>query len=327
MQRITVVILLLVLALPAAIHAQEGELPDQVTANYPGLHPEGIEWDAEAGHFLVGSLTTGGLFTLTDDGTVTPLGTNPQVGLSSVGVHLDGDRVLVAMSDFAAGSDPNVPGVAALAVYDRTTGEQLAFVVASDVLGEGRHFGNDVTADADGNAYLTDSFSPVIYKIDPDGVASVFLQDEALGVEGFGLNGIDYSEAGNYLLAAVSGKGTIYKIPVDDPASFTEVELSETLGIDGMVLDDNNNLIAVATTYTDAGERREIVQLASSDDWATAEVTARTVTLPEASPTTLALRDGVPYVTHAHFDAIGAETPLAEFEIVRANFEDAESAE
>jgi len=317
---IYVLMILSVFALPTAIQAQEGELPDTVMIMQPGLHPEGVEWDAEGERFIVGSLTQGGLFAVADDGTVTPLAESPQEGLSSIGVHIADGQAYVAMSDFQATSDTSLPGIAGLGIFDLETGEQIAFVTPSDLLEEGRHFGNDVTVDANGNAYLTDSFSPAIYQVDPEGNASIFLEDAVLGVEGFGLNGIDYHQQGNYLLVAVAGSGTLYKIPVDDPASFTEVELSEPLSIDGMVLDEESRLIAVASAS--GGNLREVVRIESADDWATAEVTARTTTIPEAAPTTVALRDGVPYVVHAHFAEMFSGTEVEEFEIVRADFEE-----
>lgn len=313
-------VLFVALALPLALHAQEGELPEIVLAAHPGLHPEGIDWDAERGVFVTGSLTEGGVFTVADDGTVTPLGEGHE-GLASTGVHVDAERnrVLVTMPDFAATQDPESPGSAALAAYDLETGEELFFTDLTE-LDPGRDFANDVTVDAEGNAYFTTSFSGVIYRVDPDGTGEIFLSADGFAVEGFGLNGIDYHAEGNYLLVAVAGTGSIYKVPVNDPQSYSQVQMDSTVAIDGMALGDDGNLYAVASV--DGAEAREVVVLSSEDDWASASIVARQETQANLSPTTLALRDGAAYVVHAKFADIGSDPPVESFEIQRFVFDE-----
>jgi len=317
-------LLTVLLAVPLALYAQEEELPELILAARPGYHPEGIDWDAERGVFVTGSLTEGGVFTVADDGTVSPLAEGHE-GLSSTGVHVDAERnrVLVAMPDFSAAQDPEAPGAAALGAYDLDTGEELSFVDLSD-LDEGRDFGNDVTVDADGNAYVTTSFSGVIYVVDTEGNGEVFLASDDFAVEGFGLNGIDYHPEGNFLLVAVAGAGAIYKIPLDDPEAYTRVELEVPVSIDGMVLYEDGNLYAVASV--DGAQAREVVVLGSDDDWASASILSRQATQAELSPTTLAMRDGAAYVVHAKFASIGSDPPVETFEIQRFTFEDLMSA-
>lgn len=317
------IVLAAALALPLALYAQEDEFPEMVLAAYPGLHPEGIDWDAERGVFVVGSIPEGGVFTVADDGTVTRLAEGHE-GLGSTGVHVDTERnrVLVTMPDFTATQDPEATGSAALAAYDLDTGEELFFVDLTD-LDPGRDFANDVAVDAEGNAYFTTSFSGVIYRVDPEGNGEIFLAADEFAVEGFGLNGIDYHPEGNYLLVAVAGSGSIYKVPVDDPESYTQVTLDASVSIDGMVLGaDGNRLYAVASV--DGAQAREIVMLTTEDDWASATVAARQEAQSELSPTTLALRDpgGIVYVTHAKFGEIGSDPPVETFEIQRFDFFD-----
>jgi hypothetical protein len=50
---------------------------------------------------------------------------------------------------------------------------------------------NDLTFDTAGNIYITDSFSPVIYKVDTDYKVSILIQDPAFAGEGFNLNRIE----------------------------------------------------------------------------------------------------------------------------------------
>jgi len=147
----------------------DSSLPDLVLAKQPSLHPEGVEWDAVNGRFLVGSLTQGTVFAVADDGTVTPFATSDNLAMGSVGIHIDKstNRLLVAHSNPLVLGDAEVIGVAQLGIYDLATGEELHFVdlTALGALG-GRFFANDVTSDADGNAYVTNSLSTVIYKVD-----------------------------------------------------------------------------------------------------------------------------------------------------------------
>jgi sugar lactone lactonase YvrE len=279
-----------------------------------------VAWDAERGVFVTGSLTEGGVFSVADDGTVTQLAEGVE-GLSSTGVHVDAERnrVLVAMPDFTATQNPEAPGAAALGAYDLDTGEELFFVNLAD-LDPGRDFANDVTVDAEGNAYLTTSFSGVIYRVDPEGNGEVFLASDDLAVEGFGLNGIDYHPEGNFLLVAVTGAGALYKVPVDDPEALTQVALEAPVGIDGMVLAEDGNLYAVGSV--DGAQAREVVVLGSDDEWASASILARQPTQAELSPTTLAVRDGAAYVVHAQFADIGSDPPVEAFIIQRFTFDD-----
>src|SRR5690606_21291116 len=125
------------------------------------------------------------------------------------------------------------------------------------------------------------------------------------------------------LLVAVAGSGSLYKVPVDDPESYTQVMLDASVSIDGMVLGaDGNRLYAVASV--DGAQAREIVMLTTEDDWTSATVAARQEAQSELSPTTLALRDpgGILYVTHAKFGDIGSDPPVETFEIQRFDFFD-----
>lgn len=43
-----------------------------------------------------------------------------------------------------------------------------------------------MTVDPAGNAYVTDSLSPLVHKVTPEGQASVFVEDPRLAGEGIG---------------------------------------------------------------------------------------------------------------------------------------------
>jgi len=290
-----------------------GEAPETIEVAVPGLFPEGIEWDAARNRFLLSSLSGQGISAVTDDGTVTSFAT-AENSMSAVGIHIDtaNNRLLVDYSDVSVFSDPAATGQAALGIYDLETADLIQFVDLASLY-EGRHFANDVTVNADGNAYVTDSFSPVIYKVTPDGEASIFIEDERLGNPNIGLNGIDFHPDG-FLLTSVAGSATLFKIPIDDPTAMSEVELSEPFGVDGMVLDPDGNLIAVAQ-FGDQGQ--EIISVSSEDDWATATIDQRVET---EGATTVAIRDGAIYAVYPQLDQLGADPPPDTFEIRRIDF-------
>lgn len=285
------------------------EIPEQVLIEHPGLFPEGVEWDSAGNRFLVGSLSEGTIFEVLDDGTINPFIEDADLK-SSVGIHIDAERnrLLVANSDRS--EEPQDP-VISLMAYDLETGERLYAADLGSVAPEGNHFANDVTVDAEGNAYVTDSFSPVIYKVDLEGTPSVLLEDEAFASANFGLNGIEYNPNG-YLIVGKGSDNALYKVPLDNPAEFAQVQIEGSfMGPDGLVLDADGNLIAV-------GPPNAVYVLSSPDEWQTAMVVTQATTDQQA--TTAALRENDVYVVFAHLSEMGSETPPEVFEIVRVMF-------
>jgi len=75
--------------------------------------------------------------------------------------------------------------------YDANTGDVVSSHDLSTLI-EGGHLINDIVLDDAGNLYVTDSFSPAIYRITPDGTASLFATNPLFETAPmtFGLNGI-----------------------------------------------------------------------------------------------------------------------------------------
>ena len=168
---------------------------------------------------------------------------------------------------------------------------------------EGGHFCNDIAIAPDGTAYITDSFSPVIYKVDTDYKASVFIQDDAFTGPSFNLNGIVIKD--NFLLVDKMNSGQLFKIPLDDPKSFSEVKVNENLeGADGLLWAPDGSLILIGNNNAHVGVAsskkalNEILRLSSDDNWQTASITGRQET-GDVFASTGTLRDGQIYVTHA----------------------------
>jgi sugar lactone lactonase YvrE len=297
----------------------EAALPDTLRISVPALHTEGVEYDASGGRFLVGSVTMGTITEIGDDGVHLPFIEDEDL-VGSIGIHIDAanGRLLVANSDLMAAQDPSLPGQAMLGIYDLSSGDRLQMVDMGALRPDGRHFANDVTVGPDGTAYVTDSFSPVIYSVALDGSASVLVEDGRLSAAPFGLNGIEYHPDGYLLVAVMSGQA-MFRIPLDAPGELSEVALSEPIVGDGLSLRPDGTLVVVGSSVgADGAPVPEVIILSSADGWSSAQVAERAST--PSQPTTAALRGDAVYVVNPHFDGLGAEEPVQVFEIFRVYF-------
>ena len=297
--------------------------PDAVTFTQPGLYPEGVAYDLASRSFLVSSQTRGAIGAVLDNGTYRVFADDPRL-ISTLGVKVDDlrRRVLVAVGDPGydkARTSPATQGkLAAVAIFDRYSGQLTGYVDLGGLRpGGAGHLANDLTVDPLGNVYVTDSFAPIIYKIDPQGRASVLLEDSRLAApaSAFGLNGIVY-HPGGYLLVAKSDEGILFKVPLSDPAAFTEVATDANLkGADGIQLQDANTLLVTANFQS------KVYRVNSDNNWASAAATA-TFGTPPVFPTTLARRGLFAYVLYSHLNALqaGQEPPVAEFSVNKVQF-------
>ena len=262
-------------------------LPAMIVAERGGFIPEGIEYDTAGGRFLTGSLSEGSIFEIHPDGRVTAAVSDPDL-ISSVGIEADEprNRLLVANSDRAAFQGGT--GQAKLGVYDLTTGDRMAMVdLAATNTDADAYFANDVAVGDDGTAYVTDTMANAIYRVDTSYEASVLHRFDGEG----GPNGIVYDSSG---LLLVARGGTLWRVPLDDPAGATEVTLPEEVpGQDGMVWTSDGRLAIVSNSSN------RVVALSSSDGWATADLTG--VASYEGQATTAAVAGDDVYVVHPHF--------------------------
>jgi len=297
--------------------------PDKITINRPALYPESMTFDATNNRFLLGSLTAGAIGQVQDDGAYTAFADDAQL-VSTTGILVDEsrNRVLAAVGDLAGNSTRTSSAtqyqLAALASFDRSTGQRLAYVDLGGLRPGGAHFANDVAVDNQGNAYVTDSFSPIIYKVDAQGKASVFLEDSRLAAPAgnFGLNGIVFHPDG-YLLVAKYDEGLLYKVPLANPSAFTQVAASTPFtSADGLLLADNNTLLIAANGQTNA-----VLRVRTTDEWATA-TTAGSYATGNVFPTALARRGAEVYVLQSHVDALlaGQNPVVAQFGLQKITF-------
>lgn len=265
--------------------------------------PEGIAYDAASQSYFLGSLTEPTIYRIGANKEVKRFAYDKEV-ISSAGLHVDANhrRLLVTSLDLGT-SEASIKGKtgakAGLAVYSLETEEKIAYVDLSTGLAGG-HVSNDLTFDTAGNIYITDSFSPVIYKVDTDYKVSILIQDPAFAGEGFNLNGIVFHPDG-YLIVSKYNSNSLYTIPLNNPKNWSKIELATTLsGPDGLVL-LNNKELAVIENKT----RGNISILRSENNWESAELKSALL-LESAFPTTAALANGKLVVLDGHINQLFA---------------------
>lgn len=295
--------------------------PNTIVFTQPGLYPEGVQYGKNKRYF-VSSLTRGAIGQVQDNGNYRVFADDARL-VSTIGLHLDEsrNRLLAAVSDPGANTARSTAAtagqLAALAIFDANNGKLTNYINLGALRPGQSHFANDIALDAQGNAYVTDSFSPIIYKVDLQGNASVFLESSQLAAPAgeFGLNGIVYHPDG-FLLVAQSTQGVVYKVPLANPSAFSAVASAQSLaGADGMLLQDNRTLLVVANSQS------TVFRLNTTDNFATATV-GGTFATGNVFPTTLTRRGSEVYVLYAYLSSLfgGQNPPVADFSINKVQF-------
>lgn len=273
-------------------------LKSKYTVTDPGLYPEGIDYDSKNQKFLLSSLQKGAVYTMNLKGEISVFATSSKLVLPT-GIYTDEirNRLIVANADLGI-SQKSTPGsagtVATVSIFDLSTGELIKEIDLKNFTPDAGSCPNDIAVDNNGNIYITDSFSPIIYKLDTNYTASVFRNNTLFQPRPneFGLNGIVFHPDG-YLLAVKTDTSKLLKISLSDPENITEVTGTTFSAPDGIELDKNNNLVIVENglglgkTYT----------FSSTDNWKSAFRINETNIGKDEFPTTAALAsDGNVYV-------------------------------
>lgn len=273
-----------------------GGPPESVLFKKKGLYPEGVEYDAPHRRFLVTSLGEGVIGAVGDRGDYRIIARDRRF-VSAIGIRIDPprNRFLVCNSDPGASihTDPATQKkLAGLGIFDLQNGKLKSYLNLGE-LKPGAHFCNDIAVDDKGNAFITDSFSTVIYRVDPAGKPSVFLDNERFAGTGFSLNGIVYHRDG-YLIVAKYDEGLLFKVPVNNPQEFEQIRMKQKYpGADGLLWTPDGNLMLIANASTN-----KIVKLRGSENWSEASVISEKET-GQVFPTTGTLRQGKPYVLYS----------------------------
>ncbi len=293
--------------------------PSLISFTQAGLYPENMQYDAAGRRFLVSSVTAGNIGQVADDGTYSVFASATNAAgtrfiASSTGVYLDAprNRVLVASANLTTGA------VARLVSFNLSTGQLISDLDLVPARPAGRHFASDMAVDGQGDSYVTDSFAPVIYRVDPQGAVTVLLDNPAFSAPAgaFGLNGIVLHPDG-YLLVSKTNDGTLFKIPLSNPAGFTRVATASGLnltGSDNLLLQDNNTLQSACNT------QNRVYRLTTTDNWATTTGSG-TFETPGQFPSAVARRTGTDsYVLYSHLDQVTQTPPVAAYGIARVNY-------
>lgn len=281
-------VLLAGVLIPAPANAETAHCPPVIQGTGPSIHPEGVAYDAGRGRFLIGSVTHGTVSVVGRDHRAVTL-VDDQRLVTTMGLAVDDRRGLVfAVNGDLGRGDRTSPAtkyeLAALGVYDLRTGKVVRYHDLGALIPGTQNFGNDVAVGPDGTAYVTDSLAGAVYRVTPEGRASVLVRDPQLAGAvgaGWGLNGIVVTPHG--LLGALSAKGAIVRIPLREPEKFQIVSVDASIGKpDGLLALPGNRLLAVDNTAAN-----RVVELRSGDGWRSARVTASTPWADKA-PTTLA---------------------------------------
>ncbi|MBF4505455.1 SMP-30/gluconolactonase/LRE family protein [Flavobacterium sp. JLP] len=284
---------------------KSGTTPASLQSNYTitdiGLYPEGIDYDSKNEKFVFSSMYKGAVYVMSTKGVTAVFATSPKLVLPT-GVYTDEarNRLIVANADLGISqkSTPNSAGtIATVSIFNLSSGALIKEIELKNFTPSAGSCPNDIAVDNTGNIYITDSFSPNIYKIDGNYTASLFATNNLFqpAANQFGLNGIVFHPDG-YLLAVKTDDAKLFKILLSNPAVITEVKGIAFSAPDGIELDKNNNLVVVENglglgkTYT----------FSSKDNWASASKISETAIGKDEFPTTAALAsDGNIYVIHS----------------------------
>ena len=309
----------------SSLLAQELKLPTTITIEEANLFPEGIDFNTKTNEFLIGSVGLGSVGTVDAKTGAYKAIVKDEKLVNVIGIYTDEvrNRLLVASGDLAKGN------LAYLGVYNLETGAPITDgVYLNKLLPESSgSFANDITVDADGNIYVTDSFSPVIYRIDGKTYEpSIFVNGaESFSAinkdqKGFALNGIVYLN-GN-LIVDVLNQGTLFKIPVAAPKNFKKIDAPEFFGADGLEVDAKGNIVIIDNGFSQQKNGAGAYTLTSTDGFDSATISSSFAIDASKFPTTATLAsDGNIYVLNAYLTSskfLGGDGTHKTFSIVRA---------
>lgn len=294
----------------------------RITFRADSLYPEGVAYNKNM--YVVSSVTTGTIGTVSPQGQYKILYQDNSLK-SSFGMKADpkNNRLWICTGDptHSKFSDSSTyKKVIRLIGLDINTGKKTNDIDLS-ALYTGKHFANDLTLDDKGNVYITDSYSPVIYKADASNKAAVFSKNDLFKGENVGLNGIVWSAQG-FFLTINSSTGALLKVDANDPQKVSKVKINNFFtGGDGLLWDEQNNLILIQNNPG------KIYQLTSSDNWQTAKIKATTSNEDRFQyPTTGIAQQGKIFVLNAKLNELDDPTkpPSKEFSLQLAQLKPAE---
>ncbi len=292
------------------------ELPQTISFNSLSLYPEDFVYDKSNERFFVGSSYNGKIVPVNLEGNVTPFSNLPEL-VTVVGMAFDdkNNQLLVCNSDIGVSEQGPTDITGKLATvhrFDGTTGDVLNKYDLGSLLPNQPHFINDIVFDDIGNLYVTDSRSPIIYKISASGEMSVFATSplfETSPTAIIGLNGIAFNPEG-FLIVAHSEKNEFLKISISDPTDIKTIKMDQTVKDGDCIRFIDNNALLVVTNSISGGESF-LREIKSSDSWSTATL-SKSISLGSGLifPTTVELLASTPYVLKSYIAQLFQNPPV-----------------
>lgn len=287
----------------------------------PMLYPEGTAYHPAKNIYYVSSVKTGTIGTVNVNGVYQPFYEDSTLK-SSYGMEVDVKRnklwVCTGDANYSKYTDSaTYRKLARLISLDLQTGRKKDDIDLSNLV-EGKHFANDITMGDKGNLYITDSYAPVIYKVDAQMKPNVFARSDWFKSEDVGLNGIEWHPKG-FLIVAHNTSGLLYKIDMAQPERITKVQMKTFFpGADGLLWDAEGALVLMQNKGAN-----KIFQLTSKDNWQSAEVKAYTLLEDRLHhPTTAALNNNKVFVLNSKLNEETDPTaiPSKEFSLQQVRF-------
>jgi len=286
-------------------------LPNTFTLKESALYPETVTYSSSKETTYIGSYYKGKIVSMDLLGNMRDFIVDDSL-VAVVGMTINEEKnyLIVCNSDSnlsLRSSSATLGRLAQIMIYDLNTAKKVASIDLSKLYAGG-HFLNDVTLDSAGNIYVTDSFSPVIYKIDTNLKASILVQNELFnGGQGrFGLNGIEY-HSDKFLIVGMSN-GNLFKVNLDEQTTVSKIELSTKLkSLDGILLLDNNTLLVVSNNLPALSKvtfDEAITKLTTTNNWLTLENSKVITNLKGKFPTTLTHIKNDLYVNFGEFSKL-----------------------
>lgn len=286
-------------------YAEDARFTQLATYDRTGReHPEGVAVDRQ-GNVYVGIADTGEIRRYTPDGQASRFAVigPPATGGMLTGLAFDAEGSLYAAL-FSRDDNNGIWRVSAEGVVSRFAALPVAFP-------------NGLAFDSAGNLYVSDSSGGQIWRIAPDGAASVWKADAMLRgdptgpVAGFtlGANGVALAPDGTYLSVVVTDYGRLVRVPIgaDGAAGPVQivVEHRNLLGSDGLAVDATGRL------YVAVNAQNRIVRVTPQG-----EMTVLAGGYPLRSPASLAFGSGANagtlYITNSEYGYVvgtGAMAP------------------
>jgi Cu-Zn family superoxide dismutase len=259
------------------------------------VFPESIGVDPSSGDAFAGSLADGTIYRITASGDVSVFSAAGAGGRASVaGVKVDPAGRLWVAGGYEGTLD----------VYELPGGSLLA---RCDV-GSRPSCVNDIAFGADGTAYVTDSFVPTLFRVDPRSLElEAWVDLSQHGVpwpDGLNLNGIVITPDGEHLVACQTNLGRFWRV------SLSSGELDEVALAGGPLEHCDGLAISGSTLYVAVNARNEIHVAELSPDGAVATVQRVLTSEAFAFPTAIAVRDERLLVVNGQLDKMGASPSL-----------------